>query len=57
MRLTLDGRRVINVEQIVQRRGRIRDVRQGPDGFIYVAFESRTAGATTRIVRLEPVAR
>ena len=56
VRLTLDGRRVINVEQIVQRRGRIRDVRQGPDGFIYVAFENRD-GPTTRIVRLEPVAR
>ena len=56
VRLTLDGRRVINVEQIVQRRGRIRDVRQGPDGFIYVAFESRD-GPTTKIVRLEPVAR
>ena len=33
--------------------GRIRDVRQGPDGYIYLALESR--GAPGRIVRLEPV--
>lgn len=56
VRLTLDGRRVTNVEQLVQRRGRIRDVRQGPDGFIYVAFENRS-GTPTSIVRLEPLAR
>lgn len=56
VRLTLDGRRVVNVEQLVQRRGRIRDVRQGPDGFIYVAFENRS-GTPTSIARLEPVAR
>jgi glucose/arabinose dehydrogenase len=56
VRLTLDGRRVVNAEQLVQRRGRIRDVRQGPDGFVYIAFENRS-GETTSIVRLEPVAR
>ena len=33
--------------------GRIRDVRQGPDGYIYVAVEGR-GGAKTPIVRLEP---
>ena len=53
VRLTLDGTRVINAEQLLQRRGRIRDVREGPDGFVYVAFEHR-GGETTRIVRLEP---
>jgi glucose/arabinose dehydrogenase len=56
VRLTMDGTRVTNVEQLVQRRGRIRDVRQGPDGFVYVAFESRQGAATT-IARLEPVPR
>jgi aldose sugar dehydrogenase len=55
-RLTLDGRRVINVETLVQRMGRIRDVRQGPDGYIYLAIEDRQ-GAPTAIVRLEPVSR
>lgn len=56
VRLTLDGTRVVNVEQLVQRRGRLRDVREGPDGFVYLAFEDR-AGTPTSIVRLEPVAR
>jgi glucose/arabinose dehydrogenase len=53
VRLTVDGRRVLNVENIAQRIGRIRDVRQGPDGFIYLAIEHRQGGATP-IVRLEP---
>ena len=53
VKLAMDGTRVTNVEQLVQRRGRIRDVRQGPDGFVYVAFESRQGAATT-IARLEP---
>jgi glucose/arabinose dehydrogenase len=49
----MDGRRVTNVETMVQRMGRIRDVRQGNDGFIYLAIESRQGGKTP-IVRLEP---
>jgi aldose sugar dehydrogenase len=53
VRLTLNERRVVGVEQLLQGRGRIRDVRQGPDGFVYVAFEDR-GGTPTRIVRLEP---
>ena len=56
VRLTLEDGRVVNSEQLLQRQGRIRDVREGPDGHVYVAFENRN-GATTRIVRLEPVAR
>lgn len=55
-RLTLDGQRVMTEETLAQRLGRIRDVRQGPDGFIYLAIEDR-GGAPTAIVRLEPVAR
>ena len=55
-RLTMDGRRVLNVETFLQRMGRIRDVRQGPDGYIYVAFEDRS-NAPTPIVRLEPAER
>ena len=57
VRLTMDGAKVTNVEQLVQRRGRIRDVRQGPDGAVYVAFESREQGATTTIAKLEPATR
>jgi glucose/arabinose dehydrogenase len=53
VRLTLEDGVVTNVEQLVQRMGRIRDVRQGPDGYLYVAIESRN-GDPTPIVRLEP---
>jgi glucose/arabinose dehydrogenase len=53
-RLTLDGQRVTGEETLLHRRlGRIRDVRQGPDGFIYLAIDDR-GGAATAIVRLEP---
>ena len=34
--------------------GRIRDVRQGPDGFIYLAMDDRYERRPTKIVRLEP---
>jgi glucose/arabinose dehydrogenase len=54
-RLTLDGRRVSSEETLLQGMGRIRDVRQGPDGFIYIAFDDRRGGSTA-VVRLEPVA-
>jgi aldose sugar dehydrogenase len=36
--------------------GRVRDIRQGPDGYIYVAIDDRQGGSMTPIVRLEPVA-
>jgi glucose/arabinose dehydrogenase len=55
-RVRLDGVRVMEVENLVQRQGRIRDVRQGPDGFIYLAIESRE-GQPTAVVRLEPADR
>lgn len=34
--------------------GRVRDVRVGPDGLIYVALDDRQGGRPTPIVRLEP---
>lgn len=55
VRLTLDGRRVTSEEKLVQRMGRIHDVRQGPDGYIYLAIDHREQ--PTSILRLEPVAR
>ena len=55
-RLTLNGRRVANEEILVQQMGRIRDIRQGPDGFIYLVTDNRD-GAATPIYRLEPVQR
>ena len=55
-RLTLDGQKPELAEVLVRRHGRIRDVRQGPDGLIYLAIDNRQ-GQPTPIVRLEPVAR
>ena len=55
-RLTMDGRRVINEETLVQQQGRIRDVRQGPDGFIYLVIEDEDRKPTP-ILRMEPVGR
>jgi len=56
VRVKLDSTRVMEVENLVQRQGRIRDVRQGPDGFIYLAIDSRE-GQPTAVVRLEPADR
>ncbi|HEX6924368.1 MAG TPA: PQQ-dependent sugar dehydrogenase [Longimicrobiaceae bacterium] len=35
--------------------GRVRDIRQAPDGTIYVALDGRRDNSLTRVVRLEPV--
>ena len=51
VRLELDGERVTAQERLLERLGdRIRDVRQGPDGFIYLLTDE----ADGRILRLEP---
>ena len=52
-RLVLDGDEVTREETLVQNLGRIRDVRQGPDGLIYLAIDGRGAQRTP-IVRLHP---
>jgi glucose/arabinose dehydrogenase len=46
-------RSVVLEETLAYDMGRIRDVRQGPDGYIYLAISDRQAGPTP-IVRLEP---
>jgi glucose/arabinose dehydrogenase len=56
VRLTLQGQRVVNEETLAQQLGRIRDVRQGLDGFIYLVIDDRD-GKPTPILRLEPVER
>jgi glucose/arabinose dehydrogenase len=53
-RLTMDGQSVVAEETLVQGLGRIRDVRQGPDGYIYLAIDDRRGGESP-VVRLEPV--
>ncbi|MCC7031485.1 MAG: PQQ-dependent sugar dehydrogenase [Acidobacteria bacterium] len=55
-RLTMKGYTVANVETLVQGQGRIRDVRQGPDGYIYLVIEDRDVKPTS-IYRMEPVER
>ena len=50
LRLELDGRKVVNEEVLLAERGaRIRDVRQGPDGWLYVLTDS----ASGEVWRLE----
>jgi len=40
---------------LLQGFGRIRDVRQGLDGYIYLAMDDRQGGELTSIVRLQPI--
>ena len=47
--------RIEREETLAHGLGRIRDVRQSPDGYIYLAIENR--GGPGRVVRLEPVTR
>ena len=55
-RLTMsdDYKAIVLEETLAYGLGRIRDVRQGPDGYVYLAIEDRR-GAPTAVVRLEPV--
>jgi glucose/arabinose dehydrogenase len=55
-RLTLTGQNVTGRETLVPGMGRIRDIRQSPDGFIYLVTDNRD-GKPTPIYRLEPVER
>ena len=51
LRLALDGRKIIAEERLLtDQHWRIRDVRQGPDGLLYIVTDS----ADGQIVRLEP---
>lgn len=52
-RLSLNGQEVVHEETLYFGRGRIRDVRQGPDGYIYLAIDDRQGGLTP-IMKLEP---
>ena len=51
-RITLDGQDVEQEETLYLGEGRIRDVRQSPDGYIYLAIDDRNG--LSQIVRLEP---
>jgi glucose/arabinose dehydrogenase len=54
MRIELDGERILKQERLLEnpgeRIGRIRDVRQGPDGLLYLL----TDDVNGKLIRLEP---
>lgn len=53
LRLELDGERVVHEERLLAERfGRIRDVRQGPDGLVYLLTDEPDG----QLLRLEPLA-
>jgi len=60
VRVVLDGRRVVSQENLLEKQyGRIRDVAEGPDGYIYFSTSNRDgrgspAADDDRIIRLVP---
>ena len=57
VRLRLQGEEVEREEILIQDMGRIRDIQQGPDGYLYLATDGGSRwvdGPPTGIVRLEP---
>ena len=62
IRVVLDGRRVVSQEDLIKDYGRIRDVAEGPDGFLYFSTSNRDgrgkpASDDDRILRIVPVGR
>jgi glucose/arabinose dehydrogenase len=55
-RIELDEDRPLE-ETLLKGIGRVRDVREGPDGFIYLAIDGEEDTDLTPILRLEPVGR
>ena len=53
-RLTMDGTEVVSEETIFSGNGRVRDIRQGPDGAIYIGIDGTSDSAA--IVRIAPAA-
>ena len=53
-RLIVEDGEIVEQATLLRGIGRVRDVREGPDGYIYVAIENDD-GEPTPIVRLEPV--
>jgi aldose sugar dehydrogenase len=50
-KLKMDGDRIVGEEKLLKNIGRLRDVKMGPDGYIYVAVES--PGTIYRVVPVE----
>ena len=51
-RIVIQDKRVVHVETILKKQGRVRDVATGPDGLIYVALNTRSpnSGALHRLI-------
>jgi aldose sugar dehydrogenase len=49
-RLSLNGTQVVNTEKLLQGYARFRDIRQGPDGYLYVLTEG-----PGQLIRLKPI--
>ena len=54
VRFSLNGPVVTNRQPLLVGEYRIRDVRQGPDGFVYIAVDNQAPGQPSNIIRLEP---
>jgi glucose/arabinose dehydrogenase len=54
VRFSLNGQVVTNRQPLLVGEYRIRDVRQGPDGFVYIAVDNQNPGQPSNIIRLEP---
>jgi len=52
LRLTVKGSRIMHREEVFRGLGRVRDIKTGPDGYLYLALE--LIGKPGRIVRLVP---
>jgi glucose/arabinose dehydrogenase len=51
-RLSVDGQRVTGEETLFEGIGRVREIVQGPDGYIYLALDAR-GGGTSPVLRIE----
>jgi glucose/arabinose dehydrogenase len=54
IRFEIEGSRIVREEELFTGLGRVRDIKTGPDGFLYVALE-QIGSASGRLVRLVPV--
>lgn len=52
LRLVIADNRVVHTEEVFTQLGRVRDIKTGPDGLIYIALEA--IGKPGRVVRLLP---
>jgi glucose/arabinose dehydrogenase len=60
IRVALEGRKALGQEGVVKEYGRIRDVAEGPDGYLYFSTSNRDgrgkpAEDDDRIMRLVPL--